>query len=292
MKIYSNGKDRVLTGNFPTRFELLKDGVSVPFLRTSKGSIRITGAIPEGELEIQELTPLKRKKPEEQKNILDSMYLSIISESDFDRMEETQGEIQKVQEALAKQAKIVEKGTKEVLENENRNAIDINQTNLNMAELAKAFGKEIQADRDALNATSENIKQVLSEKTEVLDAKLQAHEVAKNPHKITKATVGLDAVDNTSDLDKPISKATKKALDEKADKSEIEELDKKITESSKKQESFQKSFDNMNLYGGVGGNEIPSGGKKGQVLSKASNKDGDYKWVKQSGGCEVIIRRL
>lgn len=36
-----------------------------------------------------------------------------------------------------------------------------------------------------------------------------------NPHNVTKEQVGLDKVDNTSDLDKPISKATKAALDQK-----------------------------------------------------------------------------
>lgn len=38
-----------------------------------------------------------------------------------------------------------------------------------------------------------------------------------NPHEVTKAQVGLDNVDNTSDVNKPISTATKTALDKKAD---------------------------------------------------------------------------
>lgn len=37
-----------------------------------------------------------------------------------------------------------------------------------------------------------------------------------NPHQVTKEQVGLGNVDNTSDLDKPISTATQKALDDKA----------------------------------------------------------------------------
>lgn len=40
-----------------------------------------------------------------------------------------------------------------------------------------------------------------------------------NPHKVTKAQVDLGNVDNTSDLNKPISTATQKALDEKLDSS-------------------------------------------------------------------------
>lgn len=38
-----------------------------------------------------------------------------------------------------------------------------------------------------------------------------------NPHSVTKAQVGLDKVDNTSDKEKPISDATQAALDNKAD---------------------------------------------------------------------------
>lgn len=38
-----------------------------------------------------------------------------------------------------------------------------------------------------------------------------------NPHKVTKAQVGLGNVDNTSDLNKPVSTATQKALNDKAD---------------------------------------------------------------------------
>jgi hypothetical protein len=42
-----------------------------------------------------------------------------------------------------------------------------------------------------------------------------------NPHQVTKAQVGLGNVNNTSDLNKPISTATQTALDLKADKSTI-----------------------------------------------------------------------
>ena len=42
-----------------------------------------------------------------------------------------------------------------------------------------------------------------------------------NPHGVTKAQVGLGQVDNTADLDKPISKAAQAALDLKADKSAL-----------------------------------------------------------------------
>lgn len=45
-----------------------------------------------------------------------------------------------------------------------------------------------------------------------------------NPHGVTKEQVGLGNVDNTADIDKPISTATQNALNLKADKSEISSL--------------------------------------------------------------------
>ena len=53
-------------------------------------------------------------------------------------------------------------------------------------------------------------------------ANLQAHIIDfNNPHQVDKNDVGLSAVDNTSDLDKPISTATQSALDDKADASDL-----------------------------------------------------------------------
>ena len=49
--------------------------------------------------------------------------------------------------------------------------------------------------------------------TEVLDNHI---EDKNNPHGVTKEQVGLENVDNTADLDKPISNAAQAALDNKA----------------------------------------------------------------------------
>lgn len=62
----------------------------------------------------------------------------------------------------------------------------------------------------------------LAKKTEVVavDTKADTH-IARvdNPHAVTKAQVGLGNVDNTSDIDKPISTATQNALNLKANAS-------------------------------------------------------------------------
>ena len=50
-----------------------------------------------------------------------------------------------------------------------------------------------------------------------MDVEAHANDV-NNPHSVTKSQVGLGNVDNTSDVDKPISTATQNALNSKADK--------------------------------------------------------------------------
>lgn len=69
-----------------------------------------------------------------------------------------------------------------------------------------------------------------------VDTALDTHIANKNnPHEVTKAQVGLGNVDNTSDLDKPISTATQTALDNKVTKNTdiIGDTKCKITYDSK-----------------------------------------------------------
>ena len=64
------------------------------------------------------------------------------------------------------------------------------------AEIGTADGKTVQAHLDAA----------------ATDEKLKAHaENKENPHRVTKAQVGLDRADNTSDAEKPVSTAQQEA---------------------------------------------------------------------------------
>ena len=82
-----------------------------------------------------------------------------------------------------------------------------------------------------------------------------------NPHNVTKTQVGLGRVDNTSDLEKPISLATQEALDEKVSFKELEEtLDDYATirdldkELAKKPDAFIKSKEGVSrLFNAVDG---------------------------------------
>lgn len=275
MKIYSNGKDRELKGTFPKKFKLLDNGKEVPFLRTGKETVWLSDSIPFGELEVQEL--VQNKVPQKAK--LDVQSLAIINKSDFDQIDLLNKKLAINQEQMNDHLLALTEQEAKLANLETQNAQNIDQTNSNIVEMAKAFGNEIQADRESLKATAKAIAHDIQDTALIINAKIEEHEKANNPHKITKKSVGLDRVDNTSDLEKPVSKATKEALDKKADKEEIEEVNKKLETADKKQNELLRNLETVNLYGGVGGNELPSGGKKGQVLVKSTNKTGDVKWV-------------
>ena len=76
---------------------------------------------------------------------------------------------------------------------------------------------------DKVDNTSDREKPVSDPQQEALDAlekgicdhTINGYKVADNPV-LTKTDIGLDQVDNTADLDKPISTATQNALDQKA----------------------------------------------------------------------------
>ena len=74
-------------------------------------------------------------------------------------------------------------------------------------------------DQTDLIDTIDSITGGLEGEIEAVDDKIDVHIADKaNPHEVTATQVGLGNVDNTSDLDKPISTATQTALDGKVDK--------------------------------------------------------------------------
>lgn len=274
MQVYSDGKTRVIKGKFPKRFKLLNAGVDVPFLRTAKDAIRLSGEIPVGNLDIEEVISKKTAQPAQ----LDAASLAIINKSDFDKIDILNKKLAINQEQMNAHLSALTEQEATLANLETQNAQAIEQTNNTIVEMAHAFGKEIQADRESIKKTEDNMISSINDTGLIINSRIDAHEKAKNPHKISKATIGLERVDNTSDEEKPISNAVKKALDKKADKSDIDAVNKKISDADKKSETIIRNLDTLNLYGGVGGNELPSGGKKGQVLKKKSNKTGEVEW--------------
>ncbi len=76
-----------------------------------------------------------------------------------------------------------------------------------------------------------------------------------NPHNVTKAQVGLDQVNNTSDADKPVSTATQSALDSKVDKIDGKQLstnDYTTADQNKVAESINESTANTLINTAIG----------------------------------------
>lgn len=76
----------------------------------------------------------------------------------------------------------------------------------------------IEQVENLINAETERAK----EKEEALLNLITSHiNNFNNPHKLSKEQLGLENVDNVADLDKPLSTATKEALDKKLDKEDL-----------------------------------------------------------------------
>ncbi len=72
-------------------------------------------------------------------------------------------------------------------------------------------------------ATIHDFDAEVTNNTNVADNTTHRITTTGNPHAVTKAEVGLDNADNTSDLDKPVSTDTQAALDLKADQTTLNE---------------------------------------------------------------------
>lgn len=82
------------------------------------------------------------------------------------------------------------------------------------------------------------------------NSNIQAHIIdTANPHNVTASQVGLSEVDNTADVDKPISSATQTALDDKADDSAV--VHKTGDETVAGLKKFDNSFADDQLHEGT-----------------------------------------
>ena len=96
-----------------------------------------------------------------------------------------------------------------------QNALDTKADSQELSELSKIVSDEI-ADRESSEGIiNESISNHISD--------------TNNPHNVTKEQLGLGNVDNTSDVNKPISTATQNALDDKADKTTVSSLSNTLT---------------------------------------------------------------
>lgn len=274
MQIQSNGKRNItLDYELPKKFRLSFNGVDVPYLRTGKNSLRLSKDI-NGLLDVEELKeePQKIVRPMQ----LQPQQMALVNPADVIAINQAAQQLEIEQNILNENQKRFENA---------QNYINIQQEQINQAIVAvndletnneqriskneqsifNLAGEIARVDEDATN----NSVSIISE--------LESHKTADNPHNITKKTINLENVDNTADIDKPLSKAMEQALNEKADKDEIEQIREEIADYQTKTERFNDAI--ANYTGGIGGNELPIGGFTGQVLAKKSDISGDYEWI-------------
>lgn len=113
---------------------------------------------------------------------------------------------------------------------------------------------QLRADFEAHTVDENAHHELFSLKADV--SSLEAHESnLNNPHAVTKEQIGLDKVDNTSDLEKPISNAVQEALDKKL---ATEDLESNLTTVVK----YADVKDDLNTMSG----DMPLSANQGVVL--------------------------
>jgi len=125
-------------------------------------------------------------------------------------------------------------------------------------ELSKALGNDPNFATTIMTLLGEKVDKIRADE---IESELEAHSSnTKNPHKLTKSQLGLGSVDNTPDMDKPISKAVR---------NEISRLDGEINDNLK-----PALEDKVNKEDGKA---LSSNDFTDELKSKLDNIDGEIK---------------
>lgn len=142
--------------------------------------------------------------------------------------------------------------------------LSVSSAGVKLTGVQNAINTAVDAERVARQAECKQIKDSITQSgqgsTVALNAEIKRAKEAEaaitsnlnnhisdyhNPHKVTKAQVGLSDVDNTSDADKPVSNATQTELDKKANQTEINRLQQTITNLQTTIQQLQSQITNM-----------------------------------------------
>ena len=134
-----------------------------------------------------------------------------------------------IDEAVASAAKTKTDLTNHVNNKNNPHGVDKADVGLDKVENKSPAEMPIStATQAALDVLTSGLAEANTD-IEAVSSDLTAHKKADNPHNITKITVGLSNVDNTSDMAKPVSTLTQEALATKLDKSGDQTFDGNLT---------------------------------------------------------------
>lgn len=144
------------------------------------------------------------------------------------------------------------------------NFLSVSSAGVKLTGVQNAINTAVDAERVARKAECKQIKDSITQSgqgsTVALNAEINRAKEAEaaitsnlnnhisdynNPHKVTKAQVGLSYVDNTSDADKPVSNATQTELDKKANQTQVNQLQQTITNLQTTIQQLQSQITNM-----------------------------------------------
>lgn len=238
MQIEINGQRNItLDFDAPKKFKLFKDGAEVPYIRTGKNSFRLGRGV-DGVVELEEVI----EKPKIVKPMqLQPQQMALVNPNDVIMINQAAQQLEIEQGILSETQKQISY-TQEYLDIQQQN---INEAVAGVKSLETDNAQRISnAESGIFNLAGEiaNVENNANDGIVLTRAEIENHENADNPHGITKKTIGLYKVDNTSDLDKPISKAVQSALDEKADKTDIDAIREEIGEYQEKNEKISNAL--------------------------------------------------
>lgn len=158
-------------------------------------------------------------------------HLQELRDKDLALDEDVQTALNRSQEAkeIAQNAKDIADDAKDVADEAKDIAEDAKETAEGIEDIAEEAKDIAQDAKDVADEALDKVTQEITDREDADSALQDQITINKgtmdthiadtnNPHQVTKTQVGLGNVDNTSDLDKPISTATQTALDGKVDK--------------------------------------------------------------------------
>lgn len=173
--------------------------------------------------------------------------------------------------------------------------LSVSSAGVKIAGVQNAINTAVDAERVAREAECKQIKDSITQSgqgsTVALDAEIKRAKEAeatitsnlnnhisdyKNPHKVTKAQVGLSDVDNTSDADKPVSNATQTELDKKANQTYVNQLQQTITNMQTTIQQLQTKVNNMSTTIESVQNNITNMQTTINTLPTVDNNDAKY----------------
>lgn len=173
--------------------------------------------------------------------------------------------------------------------------LSVSSAGVKLTGVQNAIDTAVDAERVAREAECKQIKDSITQSgqgsTVALDAEIKRAKEAeaaiisdlnnhisdyKNPHKVTKAQVGLSNVDNTSDADKPVSNATQTELDKKANQTYVNQLQQTITSLQSTIQQLQTKVTNMSTTIESVQNNITNMQTTINTLPTVDNNDAKY----------------